>query len=145
MKPVGVCRFDHRYTVALASGPNLEWQGAKEPNHITTSQDKKTGRRTMATTLINDYEVMYSANTFPPRIWLVNSGTFIGQLIFHPDGAALPPDDKSGGQVNLHYHLDDFENCATLLRNEKTVYLLYSGSGPGFENGLLTAETIPGT
>jgi hypothetical protein len=99
----------------------------------------------MATTLINDYEVMYSANAFSPRIWLANSGKFIGQLIFHPNGAALPPDGMNGSQVNLNYHLDDFENCAALLRNEKTVYLLYNGSGPGFENGLLTAETIPGT
>jgi hypothetical protein len=99
----------------------------------------------MATTRIDDYQVMYSANTFPPRIFLVNSGNFIGQLIFHPNGAALPPDGENGGQVNLHYHLDDFENCAALLRNEKTVFLLFNGSGPGNENGLQTAQTIPGT
>ena len=99
----------------------------------------------MATTLINDYEVIYSANAFPPRIGLVNSGKFIGQLIFHPNGAALPPDGVIGGQITLQYHLDDFENCFAVLRNEKTVYLLYNGSGPGFENGLVTAETVPGT
>ena len=57
----------------------------------------------MATTLINDYEVMYSANAFPPRIWLSSAGKFIGQLIFHPDGTALPPDGLSGGQVNLQF------------------------------------------
>ena len=96
----------------------------------------------MATIQITDYEVMYSANTFPPRIWLLNSETFIGQLIFYPDGETLPPDDKSGGQVNLFYHLADFENCAALLRNEKTVYLLFNGSGS--ENGILTAESMPG-
>ncbi|RSL16498.1 hypothetical protein EDE15_2014 [Edaphobacter aggregans] len=99
----------------------------------------------MATTLINDYEVMYSANTFPPRIWLMNSGKFIGQLIFHPDGSVLPPDSMVSGQVNLQYHLEDFQNCAAILRNEKTVYLLYSGSGPGFENGLQTSQLPPGT
>ncbi len=99
----------------------------------------------MALTLINDYEVMYSANTFPPRIWLVNSGKFIGQLIFHPDGTVLPPETMVSGQAQVQYHLEDFANCAAILRNEKTVYLLYSGSGPGFENGLLTSELLPGT
>jgi hypothetical protein len=99
----------------------------------------------MATTLINDYEVMYSANTFPPRIWLLSSGKFIGQLIFHPDGSTLPPDALSGGQVNLQYHLADFHNCAEILRTEKTVYLLYNGSGPGSENGLMTAQEAPGS
>ncbi|HEY6414522.1 MAG TPA: hypothetical protein VIX42_12605 [Edaphobacter sp.] len=99
----------------------------------------------MATTLINDYEVMYSANTFPPRIWLLSAGKFIGQLIFHPDGSALPPDSLSGGQVNLQYHLEDFQNCAAILRNEKTVYLLFNGSGPGFENGLMTSQVPPGS
>ena len=97
----------------------------------------------MATTLINDYEVMYSANAFPPRIWLSSAGKFIGQLIFHPDGTALPPDGLSGGQVNLQYHLADFQNCAAILRNEKTVYLLYNGSG--FENGLMTSQETPGS
>lgn len=98
----------------------------------------------MASTPINYYEVMYAANAFPPIIWLVDSaGTFMGQLTFHPNGAALPPDGMNGAVVSLHYHLDDFENCATLLRNEKTVYLLYNGQG--HQNGLLTAETIPST
>jgi hypothetical protein len=99
----------------------------------------------MATTLINDYEVMYSANSFPPRIWLKSAGKWIGQLIFHPDGATLHPDGVSGGQAQVHYHLADFENCAGILRYEKTVYLIFSGSGPGNENGLMTAELLPGT
>ena len=99
----------------------------------------------MAFTLINDYEVIYSANPFPPRIVLAHAGEFIGQLFFHPNGAALPPDGLNGNQVELHYHLDDFENCAALLRNEKTVLLNFNGSGSGFENGIQTAETTPGT
>jgi hypothetical protein len=107
-------------------------------------QEEKVGRRIMASTPISYYEVMYAANAFPPLIWLVNSaGTFIGQLTFHPNGAALPPDGMNGAVVSLNYHLDDFENCAALLRNEKTIYLLYNG--PGLKNGLLTAETIPST
>ena len=97
----------------------------------------------MATTLINDYEVMYSAYAFPPRIWLSSAGNFIGQLIFHPDGSKLPPDSLLNGQVNLQYHLEDFENCFSILRNEKTVYLLFNGAGA--ENGLMTSQEAPGS
>jgi hypothetical protein len=97
----------------------------------------------MALTPIDQYEVMYSANAFPPRIWLKDAGSYIGQLIFHPDGSALPADSKSGTQVNLHYHLENFANVIDLLRNEKPMYLLYVGSGPGNENGIkTTAEPL---
>ena len=92
---------------------------------------------------IYSYEVMYSANAFAPRIWLKNSTAYIGQLIFKPDGMVLPNDNLINGQINLYYHLQDFENTLDILRNEKPVYLLYSGSGAGFENGLRTyPETV---
>jgi hypothetical protein len=92
----------------------------------------------MALTQITEYQVQYSANKFPPRIWLKNGPKYIGQLIFMPDGSTLPPDGMVGGQVNLYYHLEDFENAFAVLGGEKVVYLLYSGSGPGFENGIQT-------
>ena len=98
----------------------------------------------MALTKIDEYEVMYSANQFPPRIWLKNGGKFIGQLIFRPNGAALPPDSLSGGQANLNYHLDDFQNTLDLLRNEKPMYLLFVGSGGGNENGIKTTQETVG-
>jgi len=41
--------------------------------------------------------------------------------------------------VNLYYHLEDFANAFALLSEEKVAYLLYSGSGPGFENGIQTS------
>ena len=43
------------------------------------------------TTKIDHYEVMYSANQFPPRIWMYGGGggKALGQLIFMPDGAAV--------------------------------------------------------
>ncbi len=94
----------------------------------------------MSVTSITDYEVMYSANHFPPRIWLRNGTTALGQLIFQPNGSALPADSMVNGQVNLYYHLDDFHNTLDLLRNEKPMYLLYSGSGGGFENGIKTTK-----
>jgi hypothetical protein len=93
----------------------------------------------MALTIIDHYEVLYSANQFPPRIWLQNSGKFIGQLIFMAAGATLPADGMSGGQVNLYYHQPDFANILNIFQKEKAVYLLYNGSGPGFENGIQTS------
>jgi len=95
------------------------------------------------TTKISEYEVMYSSNTFVPRIWLKSGGAYIGQLIFRPDGSVLPPDSMVGNQVNLYYHLEDFQNCIDLLRNENPVYLLWSGTGVGNENGIKTmAEPV---
>jgi len=94
----------------------------------------------MALTPITAYEVMYSSNTFPPRIWLRNGKTAIGQLIFLPNGTALPVDTMVGTQVNLHYHLDDFQNAIDLLRNEAPMYLQWFGSGGGNENGIKTTQ-----
>ena len=98
----------------------------------------------MAVTKIDKYVGMYSANTFAPRIWLQNSGKYIGQLIIKPNGSTLPLDSMSGSQANLYYHLDDFQNTIDLLRNESPVYLLYSGSGSGFENGIKTIQEAVG-
>ncbi len=93
----------------------------------------------MALTQITEYQVQYSSNTFVPRIWLKNGPNFIGQLIFMPDGKALPADGKVGSQANLYYHLEDFENAFALLSEEKVVYLLFNGTGPGNENGIQTS------
>jgi hypothetical protein len=100
----------------------------------------------MITTKIDDYEVMYSSNAFAPRIWLRSGGKFIGQLIFEHNGSALPPDNLVNGQVNLYYHLEDYENALDLLRNihDTPVYLLYVGSGWGNENGLVTSVELAG-
>lgn len=99
----------------------------------------------MAITRIDQFEVMYSSNTFVPRIWLLNAGKFIGQLIFYPDGKALPPDKQRPDKtVDLYYHLEDFENLRDLLETEKNLNLLFVGSGPGNENGILTATEPAG-
>jgi len=87
-------------------------------------------------TMIDQYEVMYSANKFAPRIWLKHGGQFIGQLIFKPNGTPLPADSQTTGGVNLYYHLDDFHNTLELLREEKPMYLLFSGAAG--ENGIKT-------
>jgi hypothetical protein len=90
----------------------------------------------MSTTLIKAYEVIYSANQFSPRIGLKGDGRYISQLVFAPNGTDLPPDSPE----SLYYHLDDLANVLDLLRNEAPVYLFYSGSDSGYENGLRTSS-----
>jgi hypothetical protein len=92
----------------------------------------------MAQMRIDSYEVLYSANSFSPRIALKNAGNYIGQLLFLPNGAALPADTVVNKQAQLHYHLEHFQNVVDLLRNEKPIYMYYNGSGGGFENGIKT-------
>ena len=87
---------------------------------------------------VDAYEVLYSANGFSPRIALKNAGAYIGQLLFLPNGATLPADTVVNKQVQLYYHLDDFQNVVDLLRNEKPIYMYDNGSGSGFENGVRT-------
>ncbi len=95
----------------------------------------------MALTPISEYVVMYSANAFPPRIWLKNVGKYIGQLIFLEDDAKLPGDQLVGDQVYLYYHLRHYANCLDLLRNEQPVFLLFTGKA--MENGIKTlAEEV---
>ena len=97
----------------------------------------------MAQTRIDMYEVLYSANGFPPRIALKNAGNYVGQMIFKPNGTTLPADAIANNQVQLYYHLDDFQHAIDLLRNEKPIYMYYNGSGGGFENGIRTmAERV---
>ena len=93
----------------------------------------------MALTKITDYEVMYSANTFPPRVWLKNGTRQFAQLVFERNGDPLPDDTADA----LYYHHDDLPMILDLLRNEKPMYLLFNGSGTGFENGIkTTAEPV---
>jgi len=92
-------------------------------------------------TKIDEYEIMYSSNKFPPRIWLKSAGKFFAQLIFKADGTTLPADALVSTQPNIYYHLQDLSNIVDLLRNEKPVYLLWSG--PTSENGIkTTAEAV---
>jgi hypothetical protein len=98
------------------------------------------------TTGVASYLVIYSANTFRPRIGLLNAANqFIGQAVFFPNGAVLPADfQRANGQVDLHYHLDDFHNVLDIVRNEKPVFLNFNGSGPGFENNIRTGNEPTG-
>jgi hypothetical protein len=97
----------------------------------------------MPLTTIDEYEVLYSANTFAPEIWLKRDNRFLGKLVFMPNGSPLPPDRTDGDQVFLFYHLDNFQNVIDLLRNEHPMFLLFSGSGDGFQNEIkTTAEPV---
>jgi hypothetical protein len=90
-------------------------------------------------TLIDQYEVMYSTHNFPPRIWLKNGGKYFSQLVFVRDESNLPQDTAQ----SIYYRIGDLPTVIDLLRNEKPMYLLFSGSGSGFENGIkTTAEPV---
>jgi len=95
-----------------------------------------------STTRIEKYSITYSANTFRPRIALYSASETLGQLIFHPSGTTLPSDGPLHGQIQLHYHLEDFANVLGLLRNEKPLYFFYNGTGGGFENGVKTLSPV---
>ncbi len=94
----------------------------------------------MAITKIDSYRVIYSANRFAPRIGLKRGDSWLGQLIFMPNGTTLPQDREVNGLAFLYYHLDDFQNAIDLLRNESPMYLIFSGSGGGFENCISTTD-----
>ena len=98
----------------------------------------------MAITQIDDFMVIYSSNSFVPRIGLLAGGAFIGQLLFEPNGAALPPDGEVGNQVTLYYHQEDYANVLDLLRSDTPTYLLFNGTGPGFENAVMTSQEVVG-
>ena len=56
---------------------------------------------------IDAYTVLYSSNTFLPRIGLKQGPIFVGQCVFHPNGTQLPADIlRPNGQVDLQYHLE---------------------------------------
>ncbi|HZI71432.1 MAG TPA: hypothetical protein VFD60_09750 [Nitrososphaeraceae archaeon] len=90
----------------------------------------------MATTKIDGFEVVYSANGFVPRIWLKSGNKIIGQLVFQPDGTTLSAASIADSKVSIYYHLEDFPNIIDLLRNQKSMYLAYGGEK--FENGIKT-------
>ena len=98
----------------------------------------------MALTVIDNYMVQYSSNAFSRRIGLRNGANYVGQLVFLPNGSTLPADKMQGTQAQLYYHLEDFSNCIDLLRNEKPVYLLWTGAGAGNENGIRTGDEMTG-
>lgn len=92
----------------------------------------------MQQTRITGDQVMHSANRFPPRIWLHGERGSIGQPVFHADGETLPENAIQGTAPSLHDHLADFHNALDVLRRHAPVWLLFSGSGAGYENGLRT-------
>lgn len=88
--------------------------------------------------IIDAYDIIYSSNTFAPRIGLKRNNEYIASLVFEANGKVLAPDTVVGKLAMLHYHLDDFANVIDLLRNEAPLGLFYNGSGGGSENGLRT-------
>jgi hypothetical protein len=86
---------------------------------------------------VDAYEVLYSANSFPPRIALKNAGNYIGQMIFcQRRGSARRYRREQAGAVALPP--GRLPERHRPLRYEKPIYMFYNGSGGGFENGIRT-------
>ena len=89
---------------------------------------------------ITSYQVSYSAS---PRIVISNGNRILGQLVFAPNGGSLPPDMQNAtGQIELHYHLEDFRSILDILRSGKPVFVNFTGAGPGFTNFIQTGPRL---
>jgi hypothetical protein len=95
----------------------------------------------MSSTAINQYEVFYSSNGFPPRIGLINDAAYFAQFLFMPNGSVLPSDGVLNGQIQIYYHLEDFANILNILQHEKQVFLVYNGPNAGNDENFL--QTTP--
>ncbi len=88
--------------------------------------------------LVDGYSVIYSSRNGMRRIGVKRGATYVADLFFHSDNAALPADQLADGHISLNYRQSDFANILDLLRNEKPLYLWYTG--PNNSNGLWTGD-----
>ena len=88
--------------------------------------------------LIDGYSVIHSSRDGMRRIGVKRGATYVADLFFHPDAAALPADSLVDGHISMHYRRSDFADVLDLLRNEKPLYLWYQG--PNNDNGLWSGD-----
>lgn len=86
--------------------------------------------------MIDAYSIMYSSNTFHPRISLLSEGKYVAQLIFMPNGQDLPEDAVFESEHRMFYHLENYQHIADMLGKGKPLQLIFNGSGGGNENCL---------
>jgi hypothetical protein len=89
---------------------------------------------------VEEYEVLYSSNKFVPRILLKSEGKYIGQLIFNTDNTTLPSDSLENGQLNMYYHMQNFQDIINILRNDKPIFIEFTGTDVNDENCLRTSS-----
>lgn len=82
-------------------------------------------------TQFDAYRVRYqTGGDAGPEIDCLHGGEPVGLLVFHEDGAALPPNelsgDGNGGVMRLHFRLAQFPHLIDLLREEKPLYISLS-------------------
>lgn len=53
-----------------------------------------------------------------------DEGRYVGRLWFWPEGATVPANEFSGGQVHLHFRLARAGEVLATLRTEKPLFLL---------------------
>jgi len=62
-----------------------------------------------------------------------------------PDGSTLPPDGQSGGQVNLYYQLEDFENAFSLLSEQEWRISCLTVQVPDLKTAFRPRRNLSGT
>ncbi len=78
------------------------------------------------------YTIHYqSAPLIQAYVQIFNAGSWIGNLNFYTDGAALPANTLVGTTYNINYHLSRFRDVLQILEYEKplSVYLGTDGTG----------------
>lgn len=60
-------------------------------------------------------------------IQIFNAGTIVGNIKFHKDGSALPPNTLAGGIHTLNYHLSRFRDVLQILQYEKPLQVNVTG------------------
>ena len=83
----------------------------------------------------DQYRIYYmTGGADVPLIDCFNGTAFVGKLVFHLPGAALPPNIvTSSGVIYLRYSIGQFGDVIGILRQEKPLFIrLSTPSGVGY-------------
>lgn len=65
----------------------------------------------------------YSSLPYPALIQCYQGTTFVGAVVFYPDGPSLPPNRNTSSGPEIHYPISRFDDVMSILRHEKPLAL----------------------
>lgn len=65
----------------------------------------------------------YSTLPYPALIQCYQGSTFVGGIVFYPDGSSLPPNRNTASGPEIHYPISRFDDVMSILRYEKPLAL----------------------
>jgi hypothetical protein len=90
----------------------------------------------------DQYRIYYMTGGFGgPIIDCFNGMSFVGKILFHPDGQPLPANAVQSDVVFLRYRANQFGDVIAILRNEKPLFLRLTT--PGFAGFVATSQGEP--